>query len=71
MSDILCQLSFQTDLLFFLCDVVYGYFKTEILKDDAFHIKDTPVFIYCDSLTLFTFSGRTLTAVAYKIGYIL
>ena len=45
-GNVLCQLFFQKCLLLFLSDVIDGDFKAVILKDNAFHGKDTSVFVY-------------------------
>ena len=45
MRDVLCQLPFQADLLFFLSDVVDADLKAHILEDDALYDKSFPVFI--------------------------
>jgi len=68
MCNVLCQLAFQTYLFFFLCDVINGYFKTQILEDDTFYNEYAPVFIDVDGETLLFFIRRSSLCLTDKIG---
>ena len=63
MSDVLCQLAFQAGLLFFLSNIVDGYFERHILKDNAFHGKRASVLVEVHGIPLFLFTEITLVPV--------
>ena len=55
-GDILCQLTFQAGLFFFLGNIVDGYFERHILKDDAFHGERASVLVEVHGIPLFLFA---------------
>ena len=63
MGDILGQLAFESNLFFFLGNVVDGNLEAGILEDDTFYDKCPSILIDGDRHSFFTFSSRTFLLI--------
>ena len=70
MRDVLCQLPFQADLLFFLSDVVDADLKAHILEDDALYDKSFPVFIDSDGHSFLLLADGTCGSFVDEVRYL-